>query len=155
MTTDSEPDAASLSVLVVEDNPLNAKLTRLVLQQEGCRVETASNATQALEILARFTPRVILMDLQLPGMDGFELTRRIKHDPSLNGAVVIALTAYAMKGDEDRAFDAGCDGYIAKPIETRTLMSKILACLSQHDASGAQESPPRSREVGRSDQNKE
>jgi two-component system cell cycle response regulator DivK len=127
------PDAESLSVLVVEDNPLNAKLTRLVLQQEGCRVETAPNAAQALEILSRIKPRVILMDLQLPGMDGFELTWQIKHDPALQGVLVIALTAYAMKGDKDRAFAAGCDGYIPKPIETRALMGQILACLAKHD----------------------
>jgi len=126
-------DAESLSVLVVEDNPLNAKLTRLVLQQDGCRVETAPNAAQALEVLSRFRPRVILMDLQLPGMDGFELTRQIKGDPALSGILVIALTAYAMKGDEQRAFAAGCDGYIPKPIETRTLMGRILACLAKHE----------------------
>jgi two-component system, cell cycle response regulator DivK len=136
MTSDSQTDAGAPSVLVVEDNPLNAKLTRLVLQQEGCRVETAANATEALEALSRFKPRVILMDLQLPGMDGFELTRRIKQDPSLNGVVVIALTAYAMKGDEDRAFAAGCDGYIAKPIETRTVMAQILAYVSRQNGSG-------------------
>jgi CheY-like chemotaxis protein len=145
MTAGGRPEAESLSILVVEDNPLNAKLTRLVLQQEGCRVETAPNATEALEILSRFRPSVILMDLQLPGMDGFELTRRIKQDPVLDGVLVIALTAYAMKGDEDKAFAAGCDGYISKPIETRTLLSKILACLSRHGESA----------VGRPDQNKE
>jgi CheY-like chemotaxis protein len=146
MTDDRVKDVAPLSILVVEDNPLNAKLTRLVLQQEGCRVETAANATQALDVLSRFKPRVILMDLQLPGMDGFELTRRIKQDRELAGPVVIALTAYAMKGDEDRAFAAGCDGYISKPIETRTLMSKIVACLARHDASSQQEPAARGRE---------
>jgi two-component system, cell cycle response regulator DivK len=125
------------------------------LQQEGCRVETALNATTALEILSRFRPRVILMDLQLPGMDGFELTRRIKRDPALGGVLVIALTAYAMKGDEDRAFAAGCDGYISKPIETRTLMSKILDCLSQHDGGAGRPSNPRTLEAARPDQNKE
>jgi CheY-like chemotaxis protein len=145
MTAGGRPDAASLSILVVEDNPLNAKLTRLVLQQEGCCVETAPNATEALEVLSRFRPSVILMDLQLPGMDGFELTRRIKQDRALDGVLVIALTAYAMKGDEDKAFAAGCDGYISKPNETRTLMSKILACVSRHGESA----------VGRPDQNRE
>jgi CheY-like chemotaxis protein len=151
--TAARPIDSPLPILLVEDNPLNAKLTRLVLQHEGCRVETAQNATTALEILSRFTPRVILMDLQLPGMDGFELTRQIKQDPALGGVLVIALTAYAMKGDEDRAFAAGCDGYISKPIETRTLMSKILDCLSQHDA-GARR-PPWSRNIALPDQNKE
>ena len=152
MTSDASASGDNLPVLVVEDNPLNAKLTRLVLQQEGCRVETVPDATQALEILTRFKPRVILMDLQLPGMDGFELTRLVKRDPAMNGVLVIALTAYAMKGDEDRAFAAGCDGYIPKPIETSTLMTKILTCVSQHEEGGR----PRARsKAGRMDQNRE
>jgi CheY-like chemotaxis protein len=137
--THPAPDARPLSILVVDDNPLNAKLTRLVLQQEGCVVQTAADATEALDVLSRFTPRVILMDLQLPGMDGFELTRRLKGDPALAGVIIIALTAYAMKGDEERAAAAGCDGYIAKPIETRQLMSQIRAFVSrqQSDDPGA------------------
>jgi len=108
-------------VLVVDDNPQNLKLARLVLEGEGFDVRTASDAGEALALLAHFTPHVILMDLQLPGMDGFELTRHVKASVATRGALVIALTAYAMKGDEARARDAGCDGYIAKPIDTRTL----------------------------------
>jgi two-component system cell cycle response regulator DivK len=116
-------------VLIVDDNPLNSKLTRLLLRQDGFVVETAMNADEALGVLEQFKPRIILMDLQLPGVDGFELTRRVKSDPSLRDAIVIALTAYAMKGDEARALEAGCDGYIAKPIDTRTFVSRIRAFL--------------------------
>jgi two-component system, cell cycle response regulator DivK len=155
MTHDGPMDTGRMSILVVEDNPLNAKLTRLVLQQEGCHVETAADATQALDVLSRFTPRVILMDLQLPGMDGFELTRRLKRDPALDGVIIIALTAYAMKGDEDRAAAAGCDGYIAKPIETRNLMAQIMACVSRHPSSADAAAAPAAgdRHPGPSDQN--
>ena len=81
-------------------------------------------------MLQGFRPRLILMDLQMPIMDGFELTRKLKADPAHAGVVILALTAYAMKGDEERARAAGCDGYIAKPIDTRTLPSLIATHLA-------------------------
>ena len=108
-------------ILVIDDNPLNAKLTRLLLTTNGYDVKTAADAKEALALLKTFTPALILMDLQLPGMDGFELTRLLKRDPAFERVIIIALTAYAMKGDEARALDAGCDGYIPKPIDTRAL----------------------------------
>lgn len=108
-------------VLIVDDNEQNLKLTRIVLSQEGFDVRTAADATQALDALPAFDPHVILMDLQMPGMDGFELTRRLKNDAATSGIIIIALTAYAMKGDEQKAREAGCDGYLAKPIDTRSL----------------------------------
>jgi CheY-like chemotaxis protein len=108
-------------VLIVDDNPLNAKLMKLLLVTNGYVVETASNAEEALARIATFRPRLILMDLQLPSIDGFELTRRLKRDPALADVRIVALTAYAMKGDDRRALEAGCDGYISKPIDTRTL----------------------------------
>ena len=108
-------------ILVVDDNPSNMKLMSFLLEARGYEVRTAVDAGEVFGTLASFRPRLILMDLQLPGMDGFELTRRIKADPSTRDIVVIALTAYAMKGDEERALDAGCDGYVPKPIDTRTL----------------------------------
>lgn len=114
-------------VLLVDDNPLNAKLTGLVLRQAGYTVEAAGDANEALSALERTVPDVILMDLQLPGMSGFELTRHIRTMPALRDVVVVALTAYAMKGDEERALAAGCDGYIAKPIDTRALPDQIEA----------------------------
>lgn len=113
--------AKNIPVLIVDDNPLNAKLTKLLLTQHGYVVETAGDAQQTLEVLKTFAPRLILMDLQMPDMDGFELTRRLKRDPAMHDVCIVALTAYAMKGDDRRAIDAGCDGYIAKPIDTRRL----------------------------------
>ena len=87
---------SSESILVVDDNQQNLKLVRVLLASEGYQVRTAADAEEALRILASFTPRLVLMDLQLPGMDGLELTRRLKSDPALRGLIVIALTAYAM-----------------------------------------------------------
>jgi two-component system, cell cycle response regulator DivK len=112
---------AAEPILVVDDNPSNLKLVSFLLEARGYEVRTAMDAGQVFGTLASFRPRLILMDLQLPGMDGLEITRRIKADPSTRDIVVIAVTAYAMKGDEARALDAGCDGYLPKPIDTRTL----------------------------------
>lgn len=109
------------SILVVDDNPMNLKLACVVLETEGYEVRHAVDAEQALSQLAAWRPGLILMDIQLPGMDGLELTRRLKADPVTSGIVILAITAYAMKGDEQRALAAGCDGYITKPIDTRTL----------------------------------
>lgn len=108
-------------VLVVDDNPTNLKLIAYLLQAKGYDVRTASDAEHALEQVADVEPALILMDLQLPGMDGLELTRRLKSNPSTKHIVVIAVTAYAMKGDEERARTAGCDGYVSKPVDTRAL----------------------------------
>ncbi|HLZ08259.1 MAG TPA: response regulator [Chloroflexota bacterium] len=109
------------TILIVDDNAINLKLARVTLRGEGFDVHTAGDAEEALTLLERIHPRLILMDIQLPGMDGLELTRRLKADPAQANIVIVALTAYAMKGDEQRAREAGCDGYIAKPIDTRTL----------------------------------
>jgi len=115
------------SILIVEDNPVNVKLFRLLLVKAGFDVRTAGDANEALAALAEFSPRLILMDVQLPGMDGLELTRRLKADDRYRQIVVVALTAYAMKGDRERAIDAGCEGYIAKPIDTRTFVDSVRA----------------------------
>jgi CheY-like chemotaxis protein len=117
-------------ILVVDDNPANLRLARMLLAAEGYDVRTAGDAQEALGVLEEFKPRLILMDLQMPGMDGFELTRRLKADPATRGIAIIALTAYAMKGDEERAQEAGCDGYVPKPIDTRALPQLIARVLS-------------------------
>ena len=117
---------AGAPILIVDDNPVNLKLVRVLLATEGYDVRTAADAEEALVVLQTFHPRLILMDIQLPGMDGLELTRRLKSDPATRDAIVVALTAYAMKGDEERALSAGCDGYIPKPINT-TLLPEIVA----------------------------
>lgn len=112
-------------VLIVDDNPANLKLARLVLESAGFVVRTAADAEEALRILETFSPRVILMDIQLPGMDGLELTRRLKADIATRSIVIIALTAYAMRGDEEKARAAGCDGYVSKPFDTDALPALI------------------------------
>ena len=108
-------------ILIVDDNTQNLKLTRVLLERHGYDVRTAADAEHALTILATFTPKVILMDLQLPGMDGFDLTRKLKAEAHTSAIIIIALTAYAMKGDAERARAAGCDDYVTKPIDTRDL----------------------------------
>jgi CheY-like chemotaxis protein len=120
-------------VLVVDDNAANLKLARVVLSLEGYEVRTATSADEALAVLQSFRPRLILMDIQLPGMDGLELTRRLKADPATRDTVILALTAYAMKGDEEKALAAGCDGYVAKPIDTRTLPEIVARHLDRAD----------------------
>lgn len=113
------------AVLVVDDNLTNLKLARVVLSAEGLEVRTAASAEEALEVLNTFTPRLILMDIQLPGLDGLELTRQLKADPRRRSIIVIALAAYAMKGDMEKALAAGCDGYMSKPIDPVTLCTVI------------------------------
>jgi CheY-like chemotaxis protein len=108
-------------ILVVDDQPQNLKLVRVILTGEGYDVRTAVDAEDALAVLESFRPRLILMDLQLPGMDGFELARRLKADPATSGIAIIALTAYAMNKAEDRAFAAGFDAYLSKPMDLAVL----------------------------------
>jgi two-component system, cell cycle response regulator DivK len=116
---------AGEQILIVDDTPVNLKLTRILLVNEGYKVMTAATAEEALELLRSYHPKLVLTDVQLPGMDGLELARRIKHDPHMSDMIVVALTAFAMKGDEQKAMDAGCDGYITKPIDTRTLGARL------------------------------
>ncbi len=118
-----------LCILIVDDNPTNLKLARLVLEADGFQVRVATDAEEALACMESNPPDLILMDLQLPGIDGLELTRRIKADPTHAQRPILALTAYAMKGDEDRARAAGCDGYLTKPIDTRSLARTVADCL--------------------------
>jgi len=121
-------------ILIVDDTPVNLKLTRILLVNEGYTVLTAASAEEALELLRSYHPRLILADIQLPGIDGLEMTRRIKLDERTKDIAVVALTAFAMKGDEQKAVDAGCDGYITKPIDTRALGGRIRQLLEQRDA---------------------
>jgi CheY-like chemotaxis protein len=118
-------------ILIVDDNPSNMKLVSFLLTNRGYDVKTATSAETAAEVLQTFSPRLILMDLQMPGVDGFEFTRRLKADPKTQGIAIIAVTAYAMKGDEQNALKAGCDGYVTKPIDTRALPGLIAAHMSK------------------------
>ena len=117
--------ASALRILVVDDNPLNIELASFVLEADGMSVESAGDAMQALEFLDRSQPELVLMDIQMPGMDGLELTRRLKADPRMQQLVIVAFTAYAMKGDEARLRAAGCDGYLAKPIDVSSFARSV------------------------------
>jgi two-component system, cell cycle response regulator DivK len=125
----------SKSILIVDDNPANLKLARVLLASEGYDARTAGDAEQALKMLTTFSPALILMDIQLPGMDGLELTRQLKSDPATRDIIIVALTAYAMKGDDERARAAGCDDYIAKPIDVLKLPAKVAELLQRAPSS--------------------
>jgi CheY-like chemotaxis protein len=118
-------------ILVVDDNVVNLKLAAAVLMSSGHAVLRAADADEAQQLLAHIVPDLILMDIALPGMDGLTLTRRLKADPRLARVPVLALTAFAMKGDDAKAREAGCDGYITKPIDTRALPRLIEQVLQQ------------------------
>ena len=135
---------ANEPILVVDDNALNLKLVRLLLGMEGYQVRTAERATAALTLLETFHPRMILMDIQLPGMDGLELTRRLRADPSSDDIIILALTAFAMAADEQRAKDAGCDGFVTKPLDTRSLPELVRAYL---DAEVKERNPASARDT--------
>ena len=119
------------SILVVDDNPDNLKLTQVLLECEGFEVRMAEDARQTLEALQTYRPMLILMDVQMPEMDGLELTRKLRLDPALGDVIIVALTAYAMKGDQENARAAGCDGYIAKPVDPQGLAAEVAAYLEQ------------------------
>jgi CheY-like chemotaxis protein len=123
--------AKSGRILVVDDNPANSKLVAFLLSAKGYSVNSAATADEALGAIAADVPQLILMDLQLPGMDGLALTRLLKADPKTRSIFIVALTAYAMKGDEAKARDAGCDAYITKPIDTRALPGMIAEYLAR------------------------
>lgn len=118
-------------ILVVDDNEANLKLFTLLLALPGYEVRTAASATGALDALGSFRPDLLLLDLQLPDMDGLELARRLKADPVLSVVPIIAVTAYAMKGDEEKARAAGVDGYISKPIDKRAFRRVVAESLEK------------------------
>ena len=116
-------------ILLVEDNPINRRLAQFILKSHGYVVYEATTGQEALELARTCLPDLILMDLQLPGLDGFTATKILKEDASTRHIPIIALTAYAMKGDEEKAQEAGCEGYIPKPIDAKQfphLVSRYL-----------------------------
>lgn len=118
-------------ILVVEDNPANLKLAIFLLESAGHTVLNASDAEAGLTLARNELPNLILMDIQLPGMDGLEAIMELKRDEATRAIPVIALTALAMKGDEERIRAAGCDGYIAKPLRYREFLATITAQLAR------------------------
>lgn len=117
-------------ILVVDDNPINLKLVTDVLEFEGYQILKAEDAEVAQEILATRLPDLILMDIALPGMDGLTLTRKLKANRHTHAIPIVALTAFAMKGDDEKVRAAGCDGYITKPIDTRQLPIQVAGWLN-------------------------
>jgi CheY-like chemotaxis protein len=118
------------AILIVDDNPTNLKLAADVLECEGHTITRAQDAEEAQMVLRDTQPDLILMDIQMPGMDGLTLTRLLKANPSYKHIPVVALTAFAMKGDEDKAREAGCHSYIIKPIEARKFPGQIAELLA-------------------------
>src|SRR5689334_13171404 len=121
-------------ILVVDDNPTNLKLVSDVLEFEGYKILKAVDAEEAQVVLADNLPDLILMDIALPGMDGLTLTRKLKQEERTRNVRIVALTAFAMKGDDKKALDAGCDGYITKPIDTRMLPRQVAELLKPREA---------------------
>lgn len=122
-------------IVVVDDHATNRKLVTDLLQYEGYEIFQAADAEEAEDIIRAVEPALVLMDIALPGRDGLTLTRELKADPATSGILIVALTAYAMKGDEEKAVAAGCDGYITKPIDTRRLPEVIARLMRPRSAS--------------------
>ena len=117
-------------ILVVEDHPANLKLARLILENAGHVVVATDDAVEGLRIAVEIQPDLVLMDIQLPGMDGLEATRRLKAAPQTARIPVIALTAFAMGDDAQKMHAAGCDGYLAKPYRAAQLLEAVNGALA-------------------------
>ncbi|MGR3318719.1 MAG: response regulator [Candidatus Anammoxibacter sp.] len=121
---------AGETILVVEDNEKNRKLIRVVLKAKGYNIIEAEDAETALDQLKKDIPDLILMDIGLPEMDGFELTRQIKRDKTTKNVPIIAVTAHAMKGEKEKMLDAGCDDYVSKPIDINEFSKTVEKVLN-------------------------
>ena len=121
---------AGEKILLVEDNPVNRRLAEFLLRSQGYKVLEATTAQEAFEILKSERPALIVMDSQLPGMDGLETTRKLKEDPATRDIPIVAVTSYAMKGDREKALAAGCAGYITKPIDKATFVQEVALHIS-------------------------
>jgi len=130
-TPEATAGSQGAPILLVDDTAIDLKFMRLLLTYEGYTVRTASQAEEALDILSGFRPELVLTDIRLPGMDGLELTRRIKEDPRTNSIKVVAVSAYAGAGDEQQAIGAGCDAYLTKPIDSSALTSRVRHILQR------------------------
>jgi two-component system, cell cycle response regulator DivK len=118
-------------ILLVEDNPVNRRLAVFLLRAHGYDVREATTGLEALGMLEKERPDLIVMDIQLPGMDGLEVTRKIKAQPATADIPVIAVTSYAMKGDREKALAAGCVGYVTKPIDKNIFIREIATRLGE------------------------
>jgi two-component system, cell cycle response regulator DivK len=127
---------AAKRILVVEDNELNMKLLNDVLEAHGYKVMSTGRGTEAVEWARQYLPDLILMDLQLPDLSGLDATRQLKADPETKAIPVIAVTAFAMAGDEKRALEHGCDSYVAKPIVLKDFLNLIANYIGLPEGSG-------------------
>lgn len=120
---------AGKRILIVEDNPISLDLVYDLLEISGYQVDKATDGFEALKLVKEKPYDLILMDIQLPGLDGLSATRILKEDPETKDIPVVALTAHAMEGDDEKALNAGCDGYIPKPIDTRSFVKAVAMYL--------------------------
>ncbi len=120
-------------ILLIEDNAVNRRLAQFLLKSQGYEVWEVSSAPEAFESLKEKRPDLILMDIQLPGMDGLTATRQLKADPVTRDIPVLAVTSYAMKGDEAKAFEAGCSGYVTKPIDKTLFLGAVAKALENEE----------------------
>jgi two-component system, cell cycle response regulator DivK len=118
---------AGKNILLVEDNEVNRRLAGFLLRSHGYEVREATTAAAAFEMVEKERPDLIVMDIQLPGMDGLEVTKKLKDQPATADIPVIAVTSYAMKGDREKALAAGCAGYVTKPIDKNTFIQEVAA----------------------------
>ncbi len=117
-------------ILLIEDNAVNRRLAQFLLKSQGYEVWEATSAPEAFASLKEKRPDLILMDIQLPGMDGLTATKQLKADPATRDIPVLAVTSYAMKGDEAKAFEAGCSGYVTKPIDKTLFLQTVAKVLT-------------------------
>ena len=120
----------SPTILIIEDNPLNVELATDLLEAGGFSIHATNTAEEGIHLARELLPDLVLMDISLPGMDGLAATKTLKADPATSHLTIIGLTAHAMKGDEGTALNAGFDGYLTKPIDTRAFVSTIRNYLS-------------------------
>jgi len=118
-------------ILIVEDNPVHTRLIEMTLRAKNYTLLKATSGEEAMDIATRERPDLILMDLNLPEMTGFEVTKKLRENPAFSHTPIIAITAYAMKGDRERVIESGCDAYLTKPIDTRELPRVIAEMLLQ------------------------
>lgn len=126
----------SKKILIVEDNPQNMRLIKMALSAERYTLLEATNGEEAFEVARKERPDLIIMDIQLPKMSGLEVTRKLREIPEFSRTPIVAITAYAMKGDEEKALDSGCNAYLSKPISARDLPNRIAKMLLQQQEEG-------------------
>ena len=122
------------TILVIEDNPLNMKLVKGLLKIGNYKMLEANDAESGIQLIREQQPDLVLMDIQLPGMDGLAATKILKEDSDLKDIPIVALTSYAMQGDKEKALEAGCSGYIAKPIDTRKFLETLALYLEDENS---------------------